>query len=606
METNIKKSLGFFLCLFLSSSISFSQSSDSKVVKFIFDESVDVFMPPELYVDIDFIDDNNNKILEANESGTIQMIIQNRGGNADKVKIDLSLDKDAQWMTFTTPFNNIITSIPSDSEKKIDISFKANKYVPTDSIKMRMKISEPLGYDIKAEMVLTTFELQKPLIKLQGVSIIDAGRGLRAMDGNPDGKLQRGEIVNAIVTIQNVGQNIAENVSYSILSRDPNVKIYGEEGVLSEIKGKLNNMEVGEIAEIAVRISPNNNYNGNSKYLPLYITVNESLGEMGLISENIPIPIDQAPEKVKSVKVEPNVEKLMAMKKTQIVSSSDRISSKIKIRDISVAPLGEPLHKNAIAIVLGAEKNGYDIAPAPYAARDAEIMAKYFKNTLGIQDVRVYTNENLTKAKLSDIFDANGELERAVSPGVTDVFVFYSGHGMPDKSSEEGMDVYLLPYDGRKDMLKERCYSINKMYSCLNDLKAKSVTVILDACFSGSSRQSGNYAGVSIGNTKGVSIEIEDLGVRPWETNPNFRLITSSSGEQTSLGFDQSQSGLFTYYLAIGMQGEADANNDGSITYEELFQYIKSNVSSTARQIRNGDQTPQFFGEGSTVLQKMK
>lgn len=606
METNIKKSLGFFLCLFLSSSISFSQSSDSKVVKFIFDESVDVFMPPELYVDIDFIDDNNNKILEANESGTIQMIIQNRGGNADKVKIDLSLDKDAQWMTFTTPFNNIITSIPSDSEKKIDISFKANKYVPTDSIKMRMKISEPLGYDIKAEMVLTTFELQKPLIKLQGVSIIDAGRGLRAMDGNPDGKLQRGEIVNAIVTIQNVGQNIAENVSYSILSRDPNVKIYGEEGVLSEIKGKLNNMEVGEIAEIAVRISPNNNYNGNSKYLPLYITVNESLGEMGLVSENIPIPIDQAPEKVKSVKVEPNVEKLMAMKKTQIVSSSDRISSKIKIRDISVAPLGEPLHKNAIAIVLGAEKNGYDIAPAPYAARDAEIMAKYFKNTLGIQDVRVYTNENLTKAKLSDIFDANGELERAVSPGVTDVFVFYSGHGMPDESSEEGMDVYLLPYDGRKDMLKERCYSINKMYSCLNDLKAKSVTVILDACFSGSSRQSGNYAGVSIGNTKGVSIEIEDLGVRPWETNPNFRLITSSSGEQTSLGFDQSQSGLFTYYLAIGMQGEADANNDGSITYEELFQYIKSNVSSTARQIRNGDQTPQFFGEGSTVFQKMK
>lgn len=606
METNIKKSLGFFLCLFLSSSISFSQSSDSKVVKFIFDESVDVFMPPELYVDIDFIDDNNNKILEANESGTIQMIIKNRGGNADKVKIDLSLDKDAQWMTFTTPFNNIITSILSDSEKKIDISFRANRYVPTDSIKMRMKISEPLGYDIKAEMVLTTFELQKPLIKLQGVSIIDAGRGLRAMNGNPDGKLQRGEIVNAIVTIQNVGQNIAENVSYSILSRDPNVKIYGEEGVLSEIKGKLNNMEVGEIAEIAVRISPNNNYNGNSKYLPLYITVNESLGEMGLISENIPIPIDQAPEKVKSVKVEPNVEKLMAMKKTQIVSSSDRISSKIKIRDISVAPLGEPLHKNAIAIVLGAEKNGYDIAPAPYAARDAEIMAKYFKNTLGIQDVRVYTNENLTKAKLSDIFDANGELERAVSPGVTDVFVFYSGHGMPDESSEEGMDVYLLPYDGRKDMLKERCYSINKMYSCLNDLKAKSVTVILDACFSGSSRQSGNYAGVSIGNTKGVSIEIEDLGVRPWETNPNFRLITSSSGEQTSLGFDQSQSGLFTYYLAIGMQGEADANNDGSITYEELFQYIKSNVSSTARQIRNGDQTPQFFGEGSTVLQKMK
>ena len=54
------------------------------------------------------------------------------------------------------------------------------------------------------------------------------------------------------------------------------------------------------------------------------------------------------------------------------------------------------------------------------------------------------------------------------------------------------------------------------------------------------------------------------------------------------------------------MQGDADANDDGSITLQELFEYVSDNVSKTAKQIRNGDQSPQLFGNSDFVIEKIR
>lgn len=567
-------------------------------------QSSSIIMPPDLYVNIDFVDANGNKILEALEQGQIKVTLTNKGGRANDVKLKLTPNKQYKGLHFgQSEFN---TFVDEGTPTELVVPIQADIDVPTDSIRLTIDVTEPLGYDISAVMLLSTFEFQKAQMKIQGVSVVDAGIGLRALNNNPDGKLQPGEVVKCYVVLQNIGDGIASDLTYTIKTDDPNIYLLSDVGFEKELSGSLNDLQVGESQTIDFRLSPNNKYVHKGDWLPVYITVKERYGKGDIVAENIPLPLDQVPAEPTLFTIEANYDKLLAARKTEIYSNSERISSNVKIRDISVAPVGEALYTDAVAIVLGVEENGYDVAPAPYAARDAQVMSRYFSTSMGIRDVRLYTDKEVTRSKLSDLFDANGELQRSVKSGETDVFVFYSGHGMPDYGEDGNVDIFLFPYDGRKDMLKERGYSLSKLYSNLASLNARSITVILDACFSGSSRQSNVFATVPIANEKGIAIRTRNVAVRPWETQPNFRVLTSSSGDQTSLGFDQSQSGLFTYYLATGLQGDADNNGDGQITMQELYNYVSDNVSSTAKQIRNGDQTPQLFGDSDFVIEKFR
>lgn len=584
----------------------YAQSVTSKVIRFSLEDVTDVYMPPELFVDIEFNDENQNMVLEALEKGNIKVRITNKGGAADKVDVSLSPAKMMPGLKIEK--NLFTTSIKDHGEATIDVPISAGVSIPTDSVRINIRISEAMGYDINAALVLSTFEYQKSKIKMQGVDIIDSGRGLRAANGAPDGKMQKGDIVRATVTLQNIGNGAAKNVKYTIKSTDPNVILYEANGPTQSISGELGEMKIGEGKEVAFRLSANNNYSGKGRYIPVFITVEEPMGFGNIESTNVPISLGVAPEKVQLVKVDGDINKLIALQQSQVYSSSSKVSSNMKIKDINLAPAGSPIYSDAIAIVIGAEENGYGVPPAPYAARDAKVMAEYFKKSLGVQDIQLITNKEVTSTKLSDIFDANfGYLANAVKPGVTDVFVYYSGHGMPDGENASNQDIYLFPYDARKEMVSARGYSLSSLYANLDKLNAKSVTVFLDACFSGSSRQSASFETAPISNAKGARIKNVNLSHQPWLTNPNFRVFTSSTDSETSLGYDQSQSGLFTYYMAVGLQGDADADEDGTITLQELVNYVSAQVSETAKQIRMGSQTPQFMGEGSRfIIEKLR
>ncbi|MGD9977587.1 MAG: caspase domain-containing protein, partial [Bacteroidales bacterium] len=207
------------------------------------------------------------------------------------------------------------------------------------------------------------------------------------------------------------------------------------------------------------------------------------------------------------------------------------------------------------------------------------------------------TNDEVSGFFFEDIFNPiTGKLNKIITKGETDLFVYYSGHGMPQK---DGNDVFLFPADGRLEMLEKQGYSLDTLYNNLDKLGARSVTVILDACFSGTSRATSNLVAENISNTKGVKIRPRKN--QPWNTNPNFRVLTSSKDDQTSLGFDDAQTGLFTYYFCLGLQGEADLNMDKKITLDELNAYLKVNVVETSRKIR-GEQTPMLYGNGDMVI----
>ena len=561
-----------------------------------------MFMPPDLFVDIDFIDANNNKILEALENGSILITLHNHGGKAEGVSVDLTPVKKLPGLLFDATSKKV--DIPSGGEIVTDFPLSAGIDIPTDSLQFDIRVSEPLGYDVEAQLILSTFEFPKAKMSLQGVSILDSGTGLRSLSTGPDGKIQKGEVVRAVVTLQNIGEGVADGVEYKIETSDPNVLLMTESGITKSITGKLDKLLVGEVKEFSFRMSANNNYQNRSEWLPVYLSVKETAGFGDLLYENIPIPLDAMPAQPKIVDIKGETEKLMRQQQTRVYSSSNRISSQSKVKDINIAPSGKPIFTNAVAVVIGAEKNMYGAAPAPYAARDAQVISKYFKNSMGVNDIRMITDEQVTGTALSDLFDPRfGYLAQVVEPGQTDVFVYYSGHGLPFVSESGIQDVYLFPYDARREAVQDRGYSLNKLYADLNQLGAKSVTVIMDACFSGASRMTSTVDSENISREKGVRIALPQLSSRPWDTNPEFRVFTSSTGEQTSLGYDAAQAGLFTYYLALGLQGEADSNGDGTLLFDELVHFVTERVSSESIKIRGGNQTPQFFGNGDFTLE---
>jgi len=119
-------------------------------------------------------------------------------------------------------------------------------------------------------------------------------------------------------------------------------------------------------------------------------------------------------------------------------------------------------------------------------------------------------------------------------------------------------------------------------------VKARNITVVVDACFSGSSDK-----GMIIKNISPVMIEVE----KKYIGAPNLTEFTSASGDEVSSWFPEKKHSLYTYYFLKGLQGEANANKDGILTVGELQAYLNEKIPYEARRLNNRQQTPSVTPE---------
>jgi uncharacterized caspase-like protein len=85
-------------------------------------------------------------------------------------------------------------------------------------------------------------------------------------------------------------------------------------------------------------------------------------------------------------------------------------------------------------------------------------------------------------------YDKEGRLFDMIRKGQSDVFVFYSGHGVPGKDGNG----YLLPVDGDPGKAQLTGYGIETLAKNVSNTGAKSTYIALDTCFSGLS-QAGSH-----------------------------------------------------------------------------------------------------------------
>lgn len=223
-------------------------------------------------------------------------------------------------------------------------------------------------------------------------------------------------------------------------------------------------------------------------------------------------------------------------------------------------------------VVVIANEDYQSEAKVPYAKNDGKVFAEYCRQVLGIprENIDVFENasyNNIRKAisNAKMFADAAGKSAR--------IIFYYAGHGIPDETSRSA---YLLPVDGYGSDVTTG-YKLDDLYMDLGNLPVSSVTVFIDACFSGSKRE-----GDKLASARGIAIKVKQgmpVG--------NMIVFTASSGDETAYHYKDQSHGLFTYFLLKKLK-----ETRGDITYDELFSYIQSSVKMASFQNYRKIQTP--------------
>ncbi len=168
--------------------------------------------------------------------------------------------------------------------------------------------------------------------------------------------------------------------------------------------------------------------------------------------------------------------------------------------------------------------------------------------------IEVLIDEAATKNKILEAMR-----RQFLKAGPNDVILFYfSGHGAPGSFVP-------VDFDGYSNLLDHQ--SIRNIF---DQSRAKHKVVIADACHSGSLNK-----GVKSG-FGGLDSYYTSLN----NTTGGLALFMSSKAEETSLEVGGLRQSVFTYYLLEGLKGKADRNFNKVITIQELYTYVKNNVSS--------------------------
>lgn len=540
-------------------------------------------IPPNLFADLEFIDENSNDILEADETAEIKLSITNKGkGVANKLIVSLTNENNDSHIIL--PGKKVLHFLYPGQTTSVVFTIAATHDIPSSEYKIRINVSEYSGYDMDAAyLIFNSLEYQSPELSFNGYEIIDSGSG--TSDINPDGKLQPGELVKLRIYIQNIGKGIAKKVEYKVLTNDSNV-------YTSNTEGDLKNILVGEVKDFWVSLSPNKRININDD-INLHLKMVVDHQNYLSFTHDIPVLLNEKPPQTRVLNVKPDTSRLNRQLARFEYSPTQFF---VPTANITNVPLVEHKRKNAFGIIIGIE-NYENLPPATYAENDALIVKRYFTDVLGIERLITLTSEAARGFVFENTFNPQaGDLRKYIIPRETDLFVYYSGHGVPSKG---GDTVYLMPADGKLALVQKQGYEMNKFLSNLDELNTKSTTVFLDACFSGSSKPSKNMPIENLTLQKGIRIKPKIQAT--WEKNPNFSIFTSSGFSETSLAYDESGTGLFTYFVCLGLQGKADENQDKKITTGELFDYVKKSVHEKSAMIYDY-QTPEFHGNKEMVL----
>jgi hypothetical protein len=260
-----------------------------------------------------------------------------------------------------------------------------------------------------------------------------------------------------------------------------------------------------------------------------------------------------------------------------------------KIEPLNPLKFNSRKNLDRVALIIGIES--YERTPqASYANNDANYFNEYARLSFGIPNENIKLLVDRDANLIRSLGAINKWLPSKIKRNKTELLIFFAGHGL---ASNNGEELYLLPQDSDPDLLSRTALSRSELFEQIISLSPKSVTMFMDTCFSGISRDEK----MLLASARPVRIVADEQEGIP----DNFTIFTASKLKQISSGFKEAKHGIFSYYLMKGLEGQADSNQDKKITNGELFAYMEDNVPQKAAELGR-EQNPSLVGDPDRVL----
>ena len=520
-------------------------------------------LPPSLeVVAVQFEDHDEDQILSAGESAQIRFTLANKGQGPSRM---LVLTGESSFAS--NGLIGFLDQLKPGETKDVFIALTGPLNLTDSNNTLRFKITDGAGFSAAPiTLKLETRAFRKPDVQFRDVAVADVeGRSV----------ITPGSVVSITVRLGNQGEGTANQV---------NAKINAGTGVVilnsidNSLIVSLGAMSPGSFKDFTFQAYCNDLTNAFPVSLAIKTENQETFGlpqDLGLVINTQQKGLTE-----------------LFFKKDAGVSNANTLDD-LKF----TATPGRPIRENAVALVIGNKNYKWGIPAVEYAINDAFSVKEFLIHHQGYKPGNIILLENATlsdwKVVLGD-GTVKGRLHDVVKPGITELFVYYSGHGAPGINSGES---FLLPVDANPDKLELTALRLSQFIETIASLNPVKTTFAVDACFSGTTNTGGNL----IKGASSLAIKLKPIV----QQKPNQVILTASGDNEVASWYDDKRHGLFTYYLLKGLSGGADADKNQAVTTGELRQFLldqQSGIPYKARELFSRDQNPQITGSENFVF----
>ena len=198
-----------------------AQTTSGRSSRFSLTDSVSVTTPPSpvspgsivsrlplLSVHLIFAEPSGNGVLDADETGTVRIVVANKGKTpARKLQARVVQLTECRGLMFGAA--PILDELPGDSTRTIELQITAGELVSTQQHRIRIEILEEKGFDLDPPVVFAfqTKQFSPPVLVVSDYAIDDQNR---------TGRIEPRDIIEITARIQNRGLSKAKDVTVAV------------------------------------------------------------------------------------------------------------------------------------------------------------------------------------------------------------------------------------------------------------------------------------------------------------------------------------------------------------------------------------------------------